>query len=471
MSLRTKIISLVLLVTTGMTAAVVAAPEVELPKELAAKIASLPKEKQDYLKSDKIRQFARNRASFYNLLARKTPQAIEAAIDAMMSVEDQMKFKEGRDMAAIPLNTDSPSFNGWKVKRPQELNPAREPGPIVLNRYMQNWGGIPTFFGAPVALTPEDLKAGNVDVAIVGAPLDMGSGFRGASLGPVAIRTTRMGAGLDMYTMTSPAEVLNIVDYGDIGVDNMSTERSMEHVREMVREIASTGAIPFIVGGDHSLMYSDAAGLADVYGKGNIGVVHFDSHYDAGRGRAHLITHGQPVYRLISEGHVPGKNFIQVGLRAQSPDLETFKWMREQGFRYHTMPEVEKKGWDAVMEQALAEAREGGKKIFISFDIDVLDPVYMVGTGTPVPSGLTMREAVPMIRRLCAESDVVGFELVELAPGLDPTYQSALNSAYIMHACLAGIAVRKQGITEEHYLHPISTDHGQPPVGKVKARK
>lgn len=471
MSLRTKILSLALLVTTGMGAAVVAAPEVELPKELAAKIASLPKEKQDYLKSDKVRQFARNRTVFYNQLARKTPQQIEAAIDAMISVEDQMKFKEGRDMAAIPLNTESPGFNGWKTKRPQELNPAREPGPISLSRYMQSFGGIPTFFNSPVALTPEDLKAGKVDVAIVGAPLDMGSGFRGAALGPVAIRTARMGAGLDMYTMTSPSEVLSIVDYGDIAVDNMSTERSMEHVREMVREIASTGAIPFIVGGDHSLMYSDAAGLADVYGKGNVGVVHFDSHYDAGRGRAHLITHGQPVYRLISEGHVPGKNFIQVGLRAQSPDLETFKWMREQGFRYHTMPEVEKKGWDAVMKEALAEAREGGKKIFISFDIDVLDPVYMVGTGTPVPTGLTMREAVPMIRRLCAESDVVGFELVELAPTLDPTYQSALNSAYIMHACLAGIAVRKKGITEEHYLDPISTEHGQPSMLKTKARK
>ncbi|HEY5759333.1 MAG TPA: agmatinase family protein, partial [Steroidobacter sp.] len=247
-----------------------------------------------------------------------------------------------------------------------------------------------------------------------------------------------------------------------IAVDNMSSERTVHHVRDMVREIAKTGAIPFIIGGDHSLEYPDVAAMADVYGKGKIGVVHFDSHYDAGRGRAHLIDHGQPVWRVINEGHVLGKNYVQVGLRAKSPDIETFNWMREQGFRYHTMPEVEKKGWPAVMEQAIKEAREGTDKLFISFDVDVIDPAFMTGTGTPVPGGLTMRDAIPIIRRLCAETNVVGFDLIEVAPLLDESnYVTALNSNAIMHACLTGIAMRRKGITEPNYLSPLATEHGQ----------
>jgi arginase family enzyme len=161
----------------------------------------------------------------------------------------------------------------------------------------------------------------------------------------------------------NPSEVLNVVDYGDTAIDYMSTERSMEHVRSMIKEIALTAAIPIIIGGDHSLMYSDASALAQVHGKGN----------------------------------------------ARSPDAETFEWMREQGFRYHTMVEIEKRGWDVVMNRAVHEAKEGPRNIFISFDIDVMDPGNMTGTGTPVPGGLTIREAQPIARRLYAGTHVVGF--------------------------------------------------------------
>jgi agmatinase len=445
------------------TAAEQAKPKVEIPADLHDKLKALPPEKLEYIKSGKTLRFQRAPVMF-DVFRQRTPEEIEAAIDAMISVEAQQKFDAARDQPSIPLDTDSPAFNAWKVQRPQQLNPKREPGPFSLNRYAEGWfAAIPTFANAPVALTPEDLVAGRVDVAIVGAPLDMGSGYRGAKGGPLALRKLgHTAAGNDMNTMVDPSAELNIVDYGDVAVDNMSSERTVHHVREMVREIAKTGAIPFIIGGDHSLEYPDVAAMADIYGKGKVGVIHFDSHYDAGRGRAHLIDHGQPVWRVINEGHVLGKNYIQVGLRAKSPDIETFNWMREQGFRYHTMVEVEKKGWPAVMEQALKEAREGTDKLFISFDVDVIDPAFMTGTGTPVPGGLTMREAVPMIRRLCAETNVVGFDLIEVAPLVDESnYVTALNSNAIMHACLTGIAMRKKGITEHNYLSPLATEHGQ----------
>ncbi|GGE07340.1 hypothetical protein GCM10011529_12190 [Polymorphobacter glacialis] len=464
---------------TGLSLSLAAQSQVAVPPEIAPKLAGLSPEQREFLLSSKVNAFVPNHAEMFRRVATKTPEQVTAYVEAMMSVVEQNKFNPKTDMASIPLDTTTPGFNSWKTLRPRELEPQREPGPFNLSRYMGNRGGIPTFFNLPVAITPEDLKAGAVDIAMVGIPLNMGSGTRGAQLGPNAIRTVgRLGAGLDMYTMVAPNKILNMVDYGDIAVDNLSTERSMEHIREEVRKIAATGAMPFIIGGDHSLEYSDVAGMADVYGKNKLSVIHFDSHYDAGRGGAHLISHGQPVYRLLKEGHVRGRGYIQVGLRSQSPDEETFEWMREQGFRYHTMVEVEKSGWETVMKRVLAEASEDGRKIYISFDIDVLDPVYMSGTGTPVSNGLTMREVVPMIRRLCSETNMVGFELVELDPTMDPTYQSALNSKYIIHACMTGVAMRKQGIKSAKFLSPLSSEHNQdkrdftknpvPPLDKKK---
>jgi agmatinase len=265
--------------------------------------------------------------------------------------------------------------------------------------------------------------------------------------------------GGDQYVQVKASEVLNIVDYGDIAIDNHSTERSMGHVREIVREIAEAGAIPVVIGGDHSLEYPNVAALADVYGKKKVSVIHFDSHYDAWWGGAHLISHGVPVYRLIIEGHVSAADYIQVGLRSSGPDKSGFEWMREQGMRYHTMAEVEKRGWDAVIDRVVAEASEAGRKIHISFDIDVLDPAFATATGTPVPGGINMREAITIVRRLCAESNVVGFDLVELHPALDPTYKTTLNSAHIVKACLTGLAMNKEGKTAEHYLSPLSSEH------------
>lgn len=234
----------------------------------------------------------------------------------------------------------------------------------------------------------------------------------------------------------------------------------MRHVRDIVREIVEAGAVPMIVGGDHSLEYPNVAALADVYGKEKVSVIHFDSHYDAWWGwSADLISHGYPVYRLINEGHVRAADYIQVGLRSAGPDKSGFEWMREQGMRYHTMAEVERRGWPEVLERIVSEASEDGRKIHISFDIDVLDPAFMVATGTPVPGGMTMREAITIVRRLCAESNVVGFDLVELHPALDPTYKTSLNSAHIVKACLTGLAMNEEGFTAKHYLSPLTAEH------------
>ncbi|NNE06062.1 MAG: agmatinase family protein [Xanthomonadales bacterium] len=378
----------------------------------------------------------------------------------MQHVVSHSRFQEGRDNPGIPFNTESPKFNAWRLQRPRSMDPPREDGPIALGRYNGD-GGPPTFGGHPLALTKADLVAGEVDVAILGAPLNMGSGWRDSGE-QATIDLRLLGwpmGGMDQYVQIDASKVLKIVDYGDVAVDNNSTERSMRHVREIVREIAETGAIPMVVGGDHSLEYPNVAALADVYGKEKISVIHFDSHYDAWWGGSHLISHGYPVYRLINEGHVRAADYIQVGLRSSGPDKSGFEWMREQGMRYHTMAEVEQRGWDAVLDRIVAEASEEGRKLHISFDIDVLDPAFTVATGTPVPGGLNMREAITIVRRLCAESNVVSFDLVELHPALDPTYKTTLNSAHIIKACLTGLAMNREGLDAKHYLSPLASEH------------
>jgi agmatinase len=435
-------------------------PPIKLPDSVLPKLELLTKEQIVFLKSDEARAFTGSAKETVEELNKRSPKEVKAWVSVMQMVVEHNNYKEGRDSPNIPLNTESPQFNAWRLQRPRSMDPKREAGPIGLGRY-DGRGGPPTFGRHPLALTKEDLIAGKVNVAILGAPLNMGSNWRDS--GQRATAELRLLGwpigGLDQYVQVDASKVLKIVDYGDVAVDNNSTERSMQHVREIVREIASTGAIPMIVGGDHSLEYPNVAALADIYGKEKVSVIHFDSHYDAWWGGNHLIGHGYPVYRLINEGHVRAADYIQVGLRSRGPDKTGFKWMREQGMRYHNMAEVEARGWKAVLDRVVAEASEDGRKLHISFDIDVLDPAFAVATGTPVPGGMTMREAIPIVRRLCAESNVVGFDLVELHPALDPTYKTTLNSAHIIKACLTGLAMNKEGITDPHYLSPLSSEH------------
>ncbi len=371
-------------------------------------------------------------------------------------------------MAGIPGDV-------WRIEYDRSNDPKREPGPIELNRYIANPvapGGIPTFMRWPVCLTQEDLKAGEVDVAVIGAPLDLSTGQRGTAFGPQALRTADRylpggpaagGVLTHTHVVVKPFEVLKCVDYGDAGIDPFDPVASHEEVRKRVREIAEAGTIPITLGGDHSLMRPDGQAMADVYGKGKVGIIHFDAHYDAGSQHfGHNITHGTPVRNLIDEGHVPGKNFIQVGLRGWIPFEDDMEWMRSQGIKSHYMAEVERDGFNKVMERAIAEALDGPEYLFISFDIDSLDPAYAPGTGTPEPGGFTTREIFPMVRRLCAECHVVGMELVEVGPGWDPGYTTALNGLRIIQEAITGLAMRKLGLTEPHYLDPRTS--GQAPV-------
>lgn len=377
----------------------------------------------------------------------------------------------------VRLNPDDPSYDIWRKIR-EDIGEGREPGPINIQRFYGHvpWVGIPTFFHLPVALTPEDLKAGNVEVAIFGAELigDM----RARSYGPMEMRNPHRSevyhnwGAFNMPELDTGLTALNeltVVDYGDAPIEPMSIERTIPVVREFVRDVASVEieggkrTIPIIIGGGHALMYPDAAGLTDVYGKGNLMIIHFDAHADqAPVGFGHFVTHGNPVRQLVEGGFVNGEDIIQIGLRGpNSTDLSGVAWNRSNGLRYHMMAEVEARGWQAVMQDILDEAEASDKPLFISFDIDVVDPAFIPGTSTPEPGGLYMREAMPLMRELCAQNNVVGVEIVELRPDSDPGYTTMLNTKAILRQCLNGLALRKAGLTERGYLHPEIVDDGR----------
>ncbi len=418
---------------------------------------------------------------YFLLIAAVAILALNPEIPAAAEVKDTTTKKPLIEMIkenpnAIPLDSRDPTLDLMGLLRKCPRDDGGKAGPIDIQRTVggTSYQGIPTFFRAPVALCPEDLRAGKVDVAIMGASVDMSGGMRGTAWGPQAVRTgERVVPWGQLMPVCHPTvgpidfmQILKVVDYGDAPVDILSGERSILPVHHMVREIAETGAIPVIVGGDHSLMYPDVVAITDVYGKGKVGVIHFDAHFDGiPLLFGHYISHGAPVRRVIDEGHVKGKNFIQIGLNSVKPGAADLEWMRKNQVRYHFMAEIDKKGWQTVMKQALKEALDGPEHIFVSVDTDCLDPAWAPGMGTPEPGGMNIRELFPMLRALGVQNKIVGVELVEVNPLTDPTYRSKLVAVRILREILTGIAMRKKGITDPMYIDPQWLDNGVP-LGK-----
>lgn len=415
------------------------------PADIAPRIAALSPDKQAFLRDEaRLAMFHLTPEKIANDFRTRTQAEIDAYVSGLMQVMADAAFHPGVDKGAIALNPDATGFNAGTTLKPPMFDAFhRDPGPISLDHYMFQPSGIPTFAHAPVAVRKEDLIAGHVEVAFVGVPIDFSSGWRDGKHGPMFLRSTDGLVGNDVYTGIDPATVLSIADYGDLATDYMSVERTVDHVRFMIGDMARTGAAPFIVGGDHSLMYPDIAAMSDTYGKGKVGIVQFDAHYEGETGSAHFFSDNQSLQRLIADGVIDGHQVVQVGVRGPEMTSADAARLRADGVTMLGMDRVEKEGWTAVARTALDAVKAGPGKVFISFDMSVLDPAYAAGAGRPVPNGLTMREAVPLVREICASAKVVGFELLDYAQVLDVSYRSPQNANYILHSCLAGIAERK----------------------------
>jgi len=305
-----------------------------------------------------------------------------------------------------------------------------------------------SFLGVP-AVTPDAL--GDGDVVIVGAPFDWGTSYRpGARFGPAAIRNADYGA-MDGYrphlpTGIDPFATLGVVDVGDVYVRPGELELSIERVADVVEGICAAGKVPIILGGDHTITWPDALGVARVHGFGEIALIHFDAHADTGfiqNGSLH--GHGTPMRRLVESGAVPGHRFVQIGLRGYWPEPEVMQWMKEQKMRTYQMGEIVKRGLDDVVDEAIDYALEGGAKgAFISIDIDVVDPGLAPGTGTPEPGGLNSREILDTVRRISKELNVLGADMVEVSPQYDgPGEQTAYLANRLVLEILNGMAERK----------------------------
>jgi formimidoylglutamase len=308
--------------------------------------------------------------------------------------------------------------------------------------------GLPTFMRLPWVTDPAELRRLEVDVAIVGAPFDDAVTHRpGARFGPRAIRQAQYTTGSihSLQLGNEPFEILTVVDAGDANIVPSWIDRAHAFIYRKVHEVADTGAIPIVLGGDHSITWPSATAVAEVRRPGSIGIVHFDAHADtANDDWGVLAGHGTPMRRLIESGAVKGSNFVQVGLRGYWPPVETFAWMQEQGLRWHLMREIEERGAEAVIDDAIAEALDGPDAVYISVDIDVIDPGSAPGTGTPEPGGLLPREVLRAVRRIASQVEIAGMDIVEVSPPYDHAEVTAMAANRLALELISALAAKRQ---------------------------
>jgi len=303
--------------------------------------------------------------------------------------------------------------------------------------YNQPLGGneMPRFAG-PVTMMrlPSASSAAGLDAGFVGVPLDIGTSHRsGTRFGPRQIRAeSAMLRPYNMATRVSPFEHVQVADLGDIAIDTFDLKRSVEIIEGAVTEILAHDCTPLVLGGDHTLTLPL---LRAVHARhGPVGLVHVDAHADVNE---HMfgepIAHGTPFRRAVEEGLLDTARVVQIGLRGTGYADDDFDWPRRQGFRVVQAEEC----WHRSLAPLMAEVREqmGSGPVYLTYDIDSLDPGVAPGTGTLEIGGLTTVQALEIIRGL-AGVDLVGCDLVEVSPPYDQAGTTALIAANLLYEML-----------------------------------
>lgn len=310
------------------------------------------------------------------------------------------------------------------------------------------YAGIPTFMKVPLILDPAGLEG--ADVAILGAPMDdMVTHRPGARFGPRAIRQAVDGGGEPrMYHMdlgVDPFAELKVVDHGDASVRPGDPAASHHAITDAVGNIVAAGVIPIVLGGDHSISYPDIASVAAAQEPGSLAIVHFDTHTDTATQNWDVEhSHGTPFRLLVDDGILPGDRLVQVGIRGYWPFEEEFDWARSNGVRWHRMEDVITQGIDATMDQVLTQIA-GATSLFLSVDIDVLDPAFAPGTGTPEPGGMSTRELLRAVRKLTVARGLAGMDVVEVSPPYDHAEITAMAAHRVVLEALSGLALHRRG--------------------------
>ena len=327
---------------------------------------------------------------------------------------------------------------------PGGLDPYTEWDDYDLPAYV----GRTSFQKLPELTDGDALRARRPDVAIVGAPLDDGVSHRpGARFGPRAIRAATYHAGSpnSLQLGIEPFEWIDAVDAGDAPIVPGNLERGHAVIRRKVLEVAQAGAIPIVLGGDHSITFPSASAVAEAVAPRRLGMVHFDAHADTANSTWGVLrSHGTPMRRLIESGAIDGRNFVQVGLRGYWPPPGTLDWMKEHGLRVHFMTEIEERGAEAVVADAIAEALDGPELIYLSVDIDVIDPGMAPGTGTPEPGGMLSRELLRAVRQVVRAVELAGMDIVEVAPVYDVSEITAAAAHRCVMEAISALAVKRR---------------------------
>ena len=312
--------------------------------------------------------------------------------------------------------------------------------------FNQPLGGnaMPRFAGpATMMRVPSRENAAGLDVCFVGVPFDIGTSNRpGARFGPRSIRAEScLLRPYNMATRAAPFDSLQIADIGDVAINTFNLAASIEIIERAYDEITGHACKPLTLGGDHTIVLPILRALAKRHGR--LGLVHVDAHADV---NDHMfgepVAHGTPFRRAVEEGLLDGNRVVQIGLRGTGYTAEDFDWCRKQGFRVVQAEECWHHSLAPLMEEVLKQV--AGGPVYLSFDIDGLDPSVAPGTGTPEIAGLTAPQGIEVIRG-CRGLDIVGADLVEVAPQYDTSGNTSLmgaNLLYEMLCILPGVEYR-----------------------------
>nr|WP_178121432.1 agmatinase [Pseudomonas sp. MS15a(2019)] len=303
---------------------------------------------------------------------------------------------------------------------------------------MPRFGGIASMLRLPHLASPAGL-----DAAFIGIPLDIGTSLRsGTRFGPRQLRSESvMIRPYNMATGAAPFDSLSVADLGDVAINTFNLLDTVRLIEEHYDRVLEHDVTPLTLGGDHTLTLPILRAMKKKYGK--IGLVHVDAHADVNEHMfGEKIAHGTTFRRAVEEGLLDCDRVVQIGLRAQGYAADDFDWCREQGFRVVQAEEC----WHQSLTPLMAEVRErvGGGPVYLSYDIDSIDPAWAPGTGTPEIGGLTTIQALEIIRG-CRGLDLVGCDLVEVSPPYDTTGNTALlgaNLLYEMLCVLPGVTYR-----------------------------
>ena len=319
-----------------------------------------------------------------------------------------------------------------------------------MPRYGAQFGPDITYLGVDRCDLGDPASFAGADVVVLGAPFDGGTSHRpGTRFGPQAIRMTDYlphdGSRPSLALRTDGLRDLRVLDAGDVEMYSGDIETALPALEAAVETVTRAGAIPVVLGGDHSIAFADAKGVANVLGHGRVSMLHFDAHADTGDIEfGSLWGHGQPMRRLIESGALRGDRFLQIGLRGYWPPPATLDWMAEQRMRSYEMTEIGSRGLDTCLTEAFGIATDECEGVFLSVDIDVCDPGHAPGTGTPEPGGLTARELLDSVRRICLELPVVGMDVVEVSPPYDHADITAALANRVVLEALSAIARRRR---------------------------